>query len=74
VLDKTQLGEPSDHFRHRRRFDTETPREILGADPMPFTSEEEDLFEVILLGLGEGGPHVDLELRPRSGIHIFRLT
>jgi hypothetical protein len=51
VLDEIELGKAADHLGHRRRFDPKPTGEILRADPSSFTTEEKDLFEVILLRL-----------------------
>ena len=55
VLNQTELGEPAHHFGHRRRSHTEPRCQRLGAHALPILSEQQNLFEVILLRFREHG-------------------
>jgi hypothetical protein len=74
MFDESEMSEPSYHFGHRRRFDLETARESLGAHLADLPAEQEDLLEVVLLGLRQIGPLIIRQIRLRRMCHIFRLT
>ena len=74
VLHQTELGEPAHHLGHRRRPHTEPRGQRLGAHALPILSEQQDLFEIILLRFREHGALTPVQIV--VGIpshHIFRL-
>jgi len=51
VLHQTELGEPAHHLGDRCRSHFESMGKSLGSDLLPPLTEDENLFEIIFLGL-----------------------